>query len=153
MLLETVLFAALQPGMLLTLPPVGKKIFASCQTSPTAILVHAAVFAAVLYGLKKVVDAFQNPPPANAAVNAVAEPKKEGFANILTLDSNNVYTMKAVLLLVAWILAFILFIERIVFSDTTYNGIFRSANSAMPNAFGYFLLAGMLGTGFAGIFA
>jgi hypothetical protein len=81
MLLETVLFAALQPGMLLTLPPVGRKIFASCQTSPTAVLVHAAVFAFVLYLVKQTVDAFQNPPPANAAANA-AVPKKEGFAGL-----------------------------------------------------------------------
>jgi hypothetical protein len=32
----------------LTLPPVGKKIFMSCQTSVAAVLVHAVVFAVLL---------------------------------------------------------------------------------------------------------
>ena len=49
MLREVLLFILLSPGLLLTLPPVGKKIFMSCQTSVTAIFVHAVVFAVVLH--------------------------------------------------------------------------------------------------------
>lgn len=48
MLTETLLFVLLSPGLLLTLPPVGKKVFASCKTSVAAILVHALVFAVLL---------------------------------------------------------------------------------------------------------
>jgi len=53
MLVAAVLFFLLSPGVLLTLPPVGKKIFMSGQTSLESVLVHAAVFAAALYLLKK----------------------------------------------------------------------------------------------------
>ena len=48
MLTETLLFVFLSPGMLLTLPPVGKKIFMTCKTSTVAVLVHAVVFAVLL---------------------------------------------------------------------------------------------------------
>jgi hypothetical protein len=48
MLAEVVLFILLSPGLLLTLPPVGKKIFMSCQTSTAAVFVHALVFALAL---------------------------------------------------------------------------------------------------------
>jgi hypothetical protein len=44
MLVEVLLFVLLSPGLLLTLPPVGKKVFMSCQTSVAAIAVHAVVF-------------------------------------------------------------------------------------------------------------
>jgi hypothetical protein len=44
MLAAVVLFILLSPGLLLTLPPVGKKIFMSGQTSYVAIFVHALVF-------------------------------------------------------------------------------------------------------------
>lgn len=40
----TVLFVVLSPGVLLTLPPVGSKIFMSGKTSIMAVLVHAVVF-------------------------------------------------------------------------------------------------------------
>jgi hypothetical protein len=49
MLFLIVLFILLSPGVLLTLPPVGKKIFMSGQTSIQAVLVHALVFSAILY--------------------------------------------------------------------------------------------------------
>lgn len=42
--LATVLFVLLSPGVLLTLPPVGPKIFMSGKTSLLAVLVHAVVF-------------------------------------------------------------------------------------------------------------
>lgn len=40
----TLLFVLLSPGVLLTLPPVGGKIFMSGKTSLIAVLVHAVVF-------------------------------------------------------------------------------------------------------------
>jgi len=51
MLFLTFLFILLSPGFLLTIPPVGKKLFMSGQTSTSAVLVHAAIFTAVLYGI------------------------------------------------------------------------------------------------------
>ncbi len=44
-----ILFFLLSPGVLLTLPPVGKKIWMSGQTSVVAALVHAIVFVIILY--------------------------------------------------------------------------------------------------------
>jgi len=46
---EIVLFLLLQPGLLLTIPPVGKKVFMSGKTSLNAIVLHALIFAAILY--------------------------------------------------------------------------------------------------------
>jgi hypothetical protein len=46
------LFILLSPGVLLTIPPVGKKLFMSGQTSSASILVHAALFTAIIYGIK-----------------------------------------------------------------------------------------------------
>ena len=40
----TLLFILLSPGVLLTLPPIGGKIFMSGKTSLVAVLVHAVVF-------------------------------------------------------------------------------------------------------------
>jgi hypothetical protein len=44
----TLLFILLSPGVLLTLPPIGGKIFMSGKTSLTAVLVHAVVFYVLL---------------------------------------------------------------------------------------------------------
>ena len=44
-----ILFFLLSPGVLLTLPPVGKKIWMSGETSVIAAFVHAIVFAGLLY--------------------------------------------------------------------------------------------------------
>ena len=51
MLFLTLLFILLSPGFLLTIPPVGKKIFMSGQTSLTSVVAHALIFAGILYGL------------------------------------------------------------------------------------------------------
>jgi len=48
------LFVVLSPGLLLTLPPVGNKIFMSGKTSLMAIVVHAVVFAGLLYNLQSI---------------------------------------------------------------------------------------------------
>lgn len=57
-----ILFFLLSPGVLLTLPPVGKKIFMSGETSITAAFVHAIVFAGLLYLLHYhgMIERFQN---------------------------------------------------------------------------------------------
>ena len=47
MLVPVLLFVLLSPGMLLTLPPVGRNIFMSQKTSLLAVLVHAVIFALV----------------------------------------------------------------------------------------------------------
>ena len=64
MLAAVVLFVLLSPGLLLTLPPVGKKIFMSRQTSVAAVLLHALVFAILLMNVSKIpllnqLDGFQ----------------------------------------------------------------------------------------------
>ena len=53
------LFIILSPGFLLTLPPVGGKLFMSYKTSLFSILVHSLVFAAAIFFLNQV-EAFQN---------------------------------------------------------------------------------------------
>lgn len=50
-----ILFALLQPGLLLTLPAVGRRVFMSGKTSVAAVLVHAVVFAVVVYLVKRYV--------------------------------------------------------------------------------------------------
>ncbi len=47
------LFFVLSPGVLLTLPPVGKKIWMSGQTSCMAAFVHAIVFVGVLWLIRE----------------------------------------------------------------------------------------------------
>ena len=53
-LVPVILFILLSPGVLLTLPPLSKGIFMSGQTSITAVIVHAVVFALVYGLLRKV---------------------------------------------------------------------------------------------------
>lgn len=48
MLKELLLFIILSPGMLLTLPPVGKGVWMTCKTSLLSVLVHAVIFAILL---------------------------------------------------------------------------------------------------------
>lgn len=111
MLQETLLFAALQPGMLLTLPPVGKKIFASCQTSPESVLVHAAVFGFVLYLLKYSAEAFQNKDMET----------KEGFNVGLRIDTSNMSQNKVIILFIAWLLAFLFVLDLLILDRALTN--------------------------------
>lgn len=53
LVLAAILFFVLSPGVLLTLPPVGNKIFMSGKTSISAAAVHAVVFALLYACLKK----------------------------------------------------------------------------------------------------
>jgi hypothetical protein len=50
-----ILFVLLSPGVLLTIPPVGKNLFMSGQTSPAAVLLHSVVFAMCIYAIQKYV--------------------------------------------------------------------------------------------------
>jgi hypothetical protein len=72
------LFIVLSPGLLLTLPPVGKNIFMSGKTSTVAVFVHAAVFAAAVYGIWKYKKSVAPVATAN-----------EGFA-ISGIDATNI---------------------------------------------------------------
>ena len=61
LLVLTLLFVVLSPGVLLTLPPVGKKILCSGKTSLVAVLVHAVVFYVVAaYLLPRVLEGFED---------------------------------------------------------------------------------------------
>ena len=58
LLVPTVLFILLSPGMLLTLPPGPKGVFQSGTTSLNAIMVHTLVFAVVFAFLRKTFPQF-----------------------------------------------------------------------------------------------
>ena len=71
--LATLLFVLLSPGLLLTLPAVGKSVFMSGKTSTVAVLVHALVFYLVLnfkeyIPIVNMIDGFQDVQAATAAV-------------------------------------------------------------------------------------
>jgi uncharacterized membrane protein len=52
LLFYTLLFVLLSPGLLLTIPAMGRGIFMSRQTGVLAVLVHAVVFYLVAYFLR-----------------------------------------------------------------------------------------------------
>jgi len=98
-MLPVILFILLSPGLLITVPPVGK-LFMSGKTSITAILVHAAIFATILGLLSYLkVEGFQSPNPAYDSVMAQklineaneylkknpSDPKAEPYATGLTI--------------------------------------------------------------------
>jgi hypothetical protein len=53
-----VLFVVLSPGILLTIPPVGKKIWMSGQTSITSAFVHAILFVGIIYLIQQNKEGF-----------------------------------------------------------------------------------------------
>ena len=53
LIVPTLLFIALSPGLLLTIPPMSKGVFMSGQTNMAAIATHALVFAIVFAFLRK----------------------------------------------------------------------------------------------------
>lgn len=132
MLLETLLFVILSPGLLLTLPPVGKKVFMSCQTSVQAVLVHAVVFGAALYALKGVAEGFE--------AYKKKEMAREGFITGFDPTPATAKT-KVILLFVAWILAFLWVLDF---------GVLRQVLvSSYPYIMGFFALMS-LALGIAG---
>lgn len=70
-----------------------------------------------------------------------------GGKEFIKIDSNNIYTTKVVLLLVAWILAMLLFIDITILPNDILHGASKS-----PNPFGWFLLITTLALGVTGIF-
>ncbi len=92
MLGAVALFILLSPGLLLTLPPVGKKVFMSCKTSTVAVLVHAAVFAFLLANINSIpvlnqLEGFQTNAPAGTGTATIA--------NLLNRPANPVASLKA----------------------------------------------------------
>jgi hypothetical protein len=90
-ILATILFVLLSPGLLLTLPPVGAKIFMSCKTSYAAIAVHAIVFGVALYLLSPYIsEGFATAKPAKTTAKTTPAP----VASLLTQIASKV-TMAA----------------------------------------------------------
>jgi len=71
-----------------TLPPIGKKIFMSEKTGLLQVVVHALVFAVVLYALSSVSEGFQG--KAKAAAKPVVSP-----AVIAATSASSTATTKA----------------------------------------------------------
>jgi hypothetical protein len=86
MLLATLLFILLSPGVVLTLPPVGKRVFMSGKTSLIAVAVHAVVF----YLLLK----YRNSIPLLNQVEGFQskESLKKGFNELCRDFNNNTWT-------------------------------------------------------------
>jgi hypothetical protein len=80
-----ILFILLSPGVLVTIPPVGKSMFMSRQTSPSAVLVHALIFSGILYAIKTYYMA-----PSVVTKN---EESSEGFIDSYWKDNQNVRNM------------------------------------------------------------
>jgi hypothetical protein len=79
LLLATLLFILLSPGVLLTLPAGSKGIVMSGQTSLMAVLVHAVVFYFLLPFLAPMarrfgLEGFEGTPAAGAAVPSACTP-------------------------------------------------------------------------------
>lgn len=77
------LFVLLSPGVLITLPPVGKNIWMSGKTSLLSVCVHALIFVVVMHLLnvrEGFTAAFVNSSPSNVnAENNNAEAKDKGI--------------------------------------------------------------------------
>jgi len=65
MLLAVILFIVLSPGLLLTLPPVGKKVLMSGKTSVTAVLLHGAIFFVLMWFLCNMEEGFSTQMPSD----------------------------------------------------------------------------------------
>lgn len=70
----TLLFVLLSPGVLLTLPPVGKAVFMSGKTSLVAVLVHAVVFYLVAVYVLPSLEGFETATPKEEEKKAVPFP-------------------------------------------------------------------------------
>ena len=80
------LFIALSPGMLLTLPPVGNKIVRSGKTCLAAAIVHGIIFALLLRWLK-IREAFQGPVTSVIGPSSVIMPSMAGSVRLATAGS------------------------------------------------------------------
>jgi hypothetical protein len=87
------------------------------------------------------------PSTAPTAAATTSQSTTNGGKEFIKIDSNNIYTTKVVLLLVAWILAMLLFIDITILPNDILHGASKS-----PNPFGWFLLLTTLALGVTGIF-
>ena len=74
MIFEVILFILLSPGLLLTLPPVGKSFWMTMKTSIPAIFLHAFIFGVLLY-FKKYLPIVGSYEGFNDASGAVLDPR------------------------------------------------------------------------------
>lgn len=100
-----ILFILLSPGVLLTIPPVGKTVFMSRQTSPSAVLVHALLFSGILYAIKTYYM------PSSVVTNN--EESKEGFVETFWKSNANLRNMM-MFVIVFITMAFSVFIANAV---------------------------------------
>lgn len=87
-----ILFVLLSPGLLLTLPPVGRRVFMSGKTSTQAVLVHALVFMLVIYLLRRegYLEGYAVPvPPSPTVVKETTSFAKELGSSTITLARLN----------------------------------------------------------------
>jgi hypothetical protein len=84
------LFVALQPGVLLTLPAVGRRVFMSGKMSVQAVMVHALVFGVVLHFLRRG-RYFEGFASIDASPTVVKETK--AFAKELDLNPKTIITL------------------------------------------------------------
>jgi len=98
-LLATALFILLSPGVLLTIFPNGKTIFAG-KATVKSVLIHAAIFAVVLFAASQLkLEGFATPAAAKAAATAAADKAakaaKTAAANAVTATSTYNAWLKA----------------------------------------------------------
>jgi hypothetical protein len=108
-----ILFILLSPGVLLTIPPVGKKIFMSQQTSPSAVLVHALIFSGILYAIKM----YSMPQ----GVVATTKDAKEGFAPESFWRNDEKLRNIMIAVCITSAMAGTLFISSVAFDSKTIN--------------------------------
>ena len=75
-LLATLLFIVLSPGVLLTIPPIGGKVWMSRKTCLTAVLVHAVLFYLLLCWLTNTKEGFKTAKGLPCQVNKECESNK-----------------------------------------------------------------------------
>ena len=85
--LKVLLFVLLSPGLIVTLPPVGTKVFFSGKTSVTAVLVHAAIFALALHCIWKMREGFQNNVSAGGVCSSL---------RVSTLQVGKAYSVRSI---------------------------------------------------------
>lgn len=92
-LLATLLFVLLSPGVLLTLPPVGKNVFMSLKTSLMAVAVHAVVFYLLLtyasyIPILNMVEGFEDKVDSSVGLAATCESAADRPKNCDCEDKN-----------------------------------------------------------------
>jgi len=125
MLFETILFVLLSPGVLLTLPAVGKGIFMTNRTSTLSVFLHAAIFGVILYAA------------------SIYYGKKEGFNIGLIppgLDIGSTLGAKVILLFVGWLLLLIVTLTHDTFFPPVMAAIEGVASDTSIKKFGYGLI-------------